>query len=80
MAYYGETQRSVKEVKKELWVCNNCGSDQIEKRGWVDYNTNEFLEEDSDSTDVYCSKCHDFTDTILESDYEDLDDNEEDDE
>ena len=40
-------------------VCEECGSDQVEQKAWVDLNTNDVLDScsDGDIEDNWCREC-----------------------
>lgn len=78
--YYGDLQREIKEEPitdnheesinnsdEEHYVCENCGSDKICGRAWVDYNTREFNIWEDDA-DIYCENCADLV-FVIESKY-----------
>jgi len=44
-----------KDMKKSLWLCDNCGSDDVEIMKWVNPNTNE-VGVDCEA-DAYCNHC-----------------------
>lgn len=49
---------------KTLWLCPNCGSDNVEMKVWVNVNTNKLgteCEEDED----YCNDCREHGELIL---------------
>ena len=49
-----------KEIK---FICNVCGSQNIQWKGWVWANTREFTEEfeEDDDSDTWCTKCNEHT-------------------
>jgi len=50
------------EKEKEIWVCSNCGSAEVEAQTWVDLNSNEPLEDvDPNSAESYwCRACEQY--------------------
>ena len=44
------------KLDEEIAVCGECGSPRLEKKVWVDYNTNE-ISDDISETEVYCETC-----------------------
>jgi hypothetical protein len=40
----------------DSWVCEYCGSDEIDEKAWVDSNTLEFTYA-IDDTDYFCHSC-----------------------
>lgn len=45
--------------EKDPWVCNLCGSDQVEERAWVDVNTGAALDGGTEwnEDDLWCRSC-----------------------
>lgn len=47
-----------KEIpKEEIWVCNNCGSENIEQKSWTLTNQNNKFVEEIDDAEYYCQDC-----------------------
>lgn len=45
-----------KDMKKKLWLCWNCGSDEVELKMWVNPNTNK-IGNDCDEPEGWCRHC-----------------------
>lgn len=57
-----------------MYVCQKCGSDQVESLQWVDLNTGE-ADAESDVQEFYCRICGAHTDVeYKQSPWEDEDD------
>lgn len=58
-----EENRESKPVKEEdktktLWLCPNCGSDNVEFKVWANANTNEITDGNPmEDEDCYCNDC-----------------------
>lgn len=48
-------KQSRKDMKKSLWLCDNCGSDDVEIKRWVNPNTDEIGADCED--DAWCNHC-----------------------
>jgi len=48
-----------KNLTKQVWVCTNCGSDEVQTKMWVDLNTGETNGScsDGEADDNYCKHC-----------------------
>ena len=40
-----------------IWVCSECGSDNVEVQGWRNLKTNHFDENGCDTGDQWCNQC-----------------------
>ncbi len=45
----------------EIWVCEKCGSTDIEIKVWVNINTHEYVG-DSEYTEYFCNNCNEHYD------------------
>ena len=43
-----------------MWVCDYCGSEEVEEKVWVNMNTQEIIDTTS-IDDYYCDTCQDET-------------------
>lgn len=52
---------------KTLWLCPNCGSDNVEFKVWANANTNEVSNTDApmEDEDCYCNDCKEHGELIL---------------
>ncbi len=52
---------------KQLWLCPNCGSDNVEFKVWANANTNEVSDTDApmEDEDCYCNDCKEHGELIL---------------
>lgn len=47
-------------MSKEIWVCSNCGSQDVEVKAWIDANSHVVRDiMDHDDEDTYCNVCCD---------------------
>lgn len=46
-------------IRKTLWLCSNCESDNVEQKSWVNMNTEtaRFVNIDGEITEYYCNDC-----------------------
>jgi rubredoxin len=73
MLVFGFEQEENREIKpktktkiKTLWLCPNCGSDNVEMKVWAKANTNEITDDASiDEEDCYCNDCGEHGQIIL---------------
>lgn len=57
-----------KDSDEDYFVCNECGGRNIQIRGWVDPNTNEYIS-DCDDDECWCEDCDKETNYIRENEY-----------
>jgi len=52
---------------KQLWLCPNCGSDNVEFKVWANANTNEVSDTDApmEDEDCFCNDCKEHGELIL---------------
>lgn len=52
---------------KQIWLCPNCGSDNVEFKVWANANTNEVSNTDApmEDEDCYCNDCKEHGELIL---------------
>jgi len=67
-----EEERELKEPvmkstkkTKTLWLCPNCGSDNVEMKIWANANTNEVSNYDNGEDEGYCNDCEEHGELIL---------------
>lgn len=68
---------------KDLLVCAKCGSTSVQTKAWVNANTNEFVDDigsDGDEDDNYCEDCGENVKLVLQSEFENPEEDEEEDE
>ena len=41
-----------------MWVCDYCGTEEVDEKAWVNMNTGEITEPD-DYTNYWCNNCND---------------------
>lgn len=57
-------------MKKDKFVCSNCGGDNVITLAWVDANTNEYESEGDNSTgDSYCNTCNEHHELVYEDEF-----------
>lgn len=58
-------------MRDVTWVCEKCGSTDIQQVMWVYVNTDKVVDMygDGDVQDMWCDKCQDHTDQITEEEY-----------
>lgn len=49
-----------KKDMDDMWVCDYCGSEEVEEKVWVNMNTQEIIDTTS-VDDYYCDTCQDET-------------------
>ena len=49
---------------KTIYVCEKCGSDNIQCKAWVDLNTREFDDWVEGEDMYYCRKCSELYDSM----------------
>ena len=56
-----------KDKTKSLWLCPNCGSDNVEFKVWANANTNEVSDTDApmEDEDCFCNDCKEHGELIL---------------
>lgn len=68
----GLKKNEKKEVEEPLiiWVCEDCGSDDVEEKMWVNSNTQEVTGHCSDDDEeAYCNNCQSHTGLIPEDEF-----------
>ena len=50
-----------------IWVCNNCGSKDVEQKVWRNINTEEVT--GSAEEEDYCNNCQEEVKTVTEEDF-----------
>ena len=59
----------INKIKLPIWVCEECGSKDVQQQAWVELNAVmpdiEFFET-NDREDFWCKKCGDHTNIIIE--------------
>lgn len=56
------------EIKLPIWVCENCGSSNVQQKAWVDLNsTNPSIDfyENIEKEDCWCKNCLEHTNLIM---------------
>jgi hypothetical protein len=75
-----EDQYKKNTADEDPWVCEECGSHEVEesKNVWVLVNTGEVISSSDDDSNLWCPDCQNNTRIISKSEYDDMnDDNEE---
>lgn len=62
-----------KDKTKDVWICDNCGSDNVQVKSWVSLNTNVIIdsasasdgETDDETDDFWCEDCEGHHKTTL---------------
>lgn len=64
-------KKEKKEVDEPLiiWVCQECGSKDIEEKMWVNPNTQEITGTCGDYEDNYCNNCQEHVKIIPEDEF-----------
>ncbi len=52
-----------KKDMDDMWVCDYCGSEEVEEKVWVNMNTQEIIDTTS-IDDYYCDTCQDETEPM----------------
>lgn len=47
---------------KIVYVCSNCGSEDIRLKAWVDPNNDNKYIDDADDGECWCDNCEEYTD------------------
>jgi len=57
---------------KIIWVCAECGSENVHVKQWVELNYKDIIywELDLDKSDTYCNTCEEHTGIVEKSEYE----------
>lgn len=50
------------------WVCSECGSDFIQEKCWVTYNSGTVCDSCGDG-EIWCPDCEEYVDTVFRKDY-----------
>ncbi len=67
--YDGKEYRHKKE-DSEIFVCNDCGSPEVELKAWVNANTDEYISDaDDDDSGRWCNQCESNTDLCNKAEY-----------
>lgn len=59
------------EIKLPVWVCESCGSSNVEQQGWIQLNSvnpNITFFETNDVQDFWCNSCEEHVKLIMKED------------
>lgn len=68
MGMYGDFVKTISVDNDNDWVCETCGSDQLEEKVWVSVNTKEYIS-DCDDEGAYCQNCEDYVDMVTRKEW-----------
>lgn len=57
------------ELEREVLVCEDCGSTDVEIQAWINANTDEFIS-DIDDSDRWCDECESNVDFCTQKEFE----------
>tara|TARA_R110000772_G_scaffold62137_5_gene139682 strand:- start:14536 stop:14763 length:228 start_codon:yes stop_codon:yes gene_type:complete len=64
-------KKEKKEIDEPLviWVCQDCGSEDVEEKMWVNANTQDITGSCNDDENSYCNDCQEHVGLIPEDEF-----------